>query len=849
MIFTLFFSSIFNVNAQKDSEKEMVEAYEGEVRELVSFLEFSLNVIGNPAYSVKDKDEIINKSYLKVFRDDKVQIEDDLDEHRDVVTNKDVQAYLKDVDFFFKKVSFKFNIIDIANNVNQDGKMFFTIKLMRNLKGITIEDDSVDSDQERYIEVNVDEEDKDLKIASIYTTKLSRDEELAYWWNELNTAWKVQLGAGIEVKDGLLLYEIDEFSDSTYVMGGVQVKDTIRIIDFVKQAANKEEINLSGSTIIKDLKPLDQFKKLRKLNISSSVINDLFPIRNLTTIEVLDCSNTKVEDLNPLKYSKSLQELYIDNTPVSSIEVIESFNQLKILHLKQTVIDTIPSLDNLTHLQELDCSNTNLTTLDSIGQLKSLINLNFSNTSISDIDPLSNLKNLKKLTFDNTQVVDLEPLQHLGNLDTIICENTKVADLSALRGLEDLKIIYADNSDLDMDDYRVISAAIPNVEVIFITDELRTFWDNLDMDWKDLIEAKLGLSNLESKEQLHRILKIKALKIHENAKGLSPLKYTPLLEVLDFSDTQVSDIAHLVNTQNLSVIKGQNSMAIDLSPIKGLGKLKELNFDHTKISDISALAGMQHLDSLFFNNTDIKDISVLNSVSGFQAAYFEQTQVEDEDFLDLNFDEDSSVVVYKTERLRAWWGNMDDDWQSIFRKSNNLDTRPTPEHLHQLASKTELEIKSFSLTNLDPLPEFVRLKSLKFTDSQITSLYPLIKLTKLEKLECPRNPISDIEALSALENLQVLDLESTQISDLKPIRSLKVLRELKFSGSYVKDLSPVSGLKQLEVLEFSKTKVRNINALSGLENLKVLKCYNNRLSDKKVEEFKANNPDCDVVFY
>jgi hypothetical protein len=35
---------------------------------------------------------------------------------RDVVTNKDVQAYFKDVDFFFKQVTFEFNIIDIDHS-------------------------------------------------------------------------------------------------------------------------------------------------------------------------------------------------------------------------------------------------------------------------------------------------------------------------------------------------------------------------------------------------------------------------------------------------------------------------------------------------------------------------------------------------------------------------------------------------------------------------------------------------------------------------------------------------------------------------------------------------------------
>ena len=851
LIFLLIISGPTLSYGQEDTEKEKLNEYNAEVRQLVSFLQFSMNVLGDPTVSAKDKDVIINESYLKIFKDEKVQIEDDLDENRDVVTNKDVQAYLKDVDFFFKQVKFEFNIIDIANDVNQEGQLFFTIKMMRNLKGITIEDDSIDSDQERYIEVNVDEEKKDIKIASIYTTKLSRNEELTYWWAGLDDEWKTFLGVDIEVKAGLRLNEIKEFSDSTYVVDDQQIVDSIKIIDFVKKAAGKNEINLSGSKVITDLKPLDQLKDLRILNISSSDIIDLFPIRNLTTIEILDCSNTMINDLNPLKYSKSLRELYINNTPVTSITVIENFENLELLQLEQTVIDSLPSIDRLIHLKELNCSSTNLVSLDSIKYLKSLINLNFSNTSVDDLEPISQLKNLKKITFNKTNVEILAPLQGMENLEKIIFENTEVDNLMALKDLENLKIIYADETKIDLNDFVEFNKARPEVDIVFMTEDLFAFWEGLDEPWEDIINQKLNLSDSISKEQIHQILKINEIEISGNKDitHIEPVEFMPNLQVLNFTATQVSDLSPIKNLQNLHILNGANSMVKDLSPLKNLTALKAINFDNTEVADISVISELSQIDSLFFNNTKVKDISALNDLSRFNAAYFEQTQVTDEDFNRLNFNEDSSVVIYKTDKLRAWWGNLGDEWQNIFKESNNLTGRPSTEELHQLTSKKDLAVKSIKLNNLDPVPEFTRLKSLSFTDSQITSLYPLVSLKKLEELTCPRNPISDIEALSTHTQLRILNLDNTQISDLKPIRSLKELRELKISGTNVKDLSAVSGFEKLEVLDFSKTKIKKIKPLSGLYNLKVLKCYNNKISPKKVEEFKAKNPNCDVVFY
>ena len=72
---------------------------------------------------------LITESYTKIFRDAKVQVEDDLVEKRNVITNKDVQAYLKDVDFFFDDVKFEFTIKDIQGKVNANDKLFYKVSL------------------------------------------------------------------------------------------------------------------------------------------------------------------------------------------------------------------------------------------------------------------------------------------------------------------------------------------------------------------------------------------------------------------------------------------------------------------------------------------------------------------------------------------------------------------------------------------------------------------------------------------------------------------------------------------------------------------------------------------------
>ena len=94
--------------AKQTRPQQQIENYREQIRRLMGFLEFSLNTLGSSETSTREKEIIINESYLKAFLNDKVQIEDDLDENREILTYKDVQAYLKDVDFFFKEATFQF---------------------------------------------------------------------------------------------------------------------------------------------------------------------------------------------------------------------------------------------------------------------------------------------------------------------------------------------------------------------------------------------------------------------------------------------------------------------------------------------------------------------------------------------------------------------------------------------------------------------------------------------------------------------------------------------------------------------------------------------------------------------
>ncbi len=852
LVFSGVLLNPFRGKSQEKAEAQgEMENYKNEVKQLISFLEYTLNTLGSAEVSAREKDVIINESYLKIFRDPEVQIEDDLDPSREVVTNKDVQAYLKDVDFFFEDVKFKFIIDNIQDGINQEGQLFFIVKMNRTMDGIDIEGDTIHSVLPRFVEINVDQEKQEIKIASIYTTKLSRDEELKAWWTALPAPWKLLFGADVPISNDYYLYDVWEIGDSTLLLRGHEVKDTFNIMSYIKKVVDKKEMNLSGTRRLYDLSPLNELTHLKKLDLSYTDISDLFPIRSLTTIEELNCSGTKVEDLSPLKYTSSLRKLYIDNTPVSNIAVLENFTNLQVLHLQHTVIDTLPAVSDLRNLRELDCSYTNLASLDSIRKLTRLEYLDFSGTMVDDLTPLADLTLLKHLEFNKTRVNDLSPLSGLMQLETLSFYSTPVASLMPLVPLANLKRVYCDDTKVDMQAFSEFYKARPDCKVIFSTVQLEDYWDALDPSWRKVIMKSAQMGEEPDKEALHRILTIREIDLSSDSsiRSLQPLHMMIQLHKLNCSHTSVEDLAPLSKQRNLSWLDASYTGVRDIGALAGLGKLQVIRMNHTAVAEISPLAECPDLDSLFFEYTSVSDISVLNRLPHFRAAYFDGSAVTDRSYAVLTYNEDSAVVVYRSRFLADWWGNMADAWQNMFRNRYGLESRPSTVALHRLAGRETLVANSTKLTNLDPVPAFVRLKKLEFSDTKIHDLGPLAALTLLKELICPRNPVSDLSPLAGLKSLVTINVENTQVTSLEPLSGLDSLEVLNCSGTNVKDLEPLAGLSKLRVLEFSKTKIKNIKTLNELPGLKVVKCYNNKISPKKIQSFRDDHPDVEVIFY
>ncbi|UII29153.1 leucine-rich repeat domain-containing protein [Fulvivirga maritima] len=805
LILILFLSGLSHVSfSQQQIEDEQMDQYEEKVKEIVNFLEYVLNTLGDKSTSARDKDVIINQSYTKIFRDAEVQVEDDLDEARDVITNKDVQAYLKDIDFFFKEVKFDFNIEDISHYVNDNGELFFKVSMTRNLSGVSLEGDSVNNTKKRFIEVNLDQEAQDLKIVSLYTNPLNQKEALAKWWNALSYEWK----AIFKRKAGVTQTATD--SD-------------------IKHITELDELDISGNNYITNIEPLSVLSNLKILDISNSNIEDLKPIRNLTNLEELNVSHTKITSLEALKYASSLKYLQAQHTPLNDISVLSRLSKLQTVNLTDTQVQDFTALSGAKQLNTLNLSKTNLYSLIPIGNITALKELNITGTQIDNLGPLSSLSQLEILKADSTPIYSLAPLKSMAQLKILSINYTTIDDLSPLSSISTLEKVYCDSTNISKDDANEFMTSNTGMLVIFESDDLKNWWSQLSIAWQDIIKKFVPIAGkTPSKEELAKITALDSINFDNNLyiENLEPLSKLRKLKKLIASNTAIAD----------------------LSPISGFRNLNYLDISDTKVEDFGTLAQFQQLEVLKANRTGLASLDTLMQLNRLRLIEADFTMIKEQHVDTFLKQHPDALIIFKSEYLTAWWGDLSSDWRNIFSIQTSLSSEPTKYQLHKLIELTSIVFSEANVMSLQPLENFVRLKEVKFSGTGISDLSTLTKFKGLEKLQASKSPVSDLKPLSELSNLKYLDISNTPVDDLKPLSDLYSLEEINCAGTQIKRLRELDNLANLKVLDCSNTNIKKLDEVAHL-NLKVLKCYNTRTSDGRVEDFKESNPECNVIYY
>lgn len=834
LLFLIIMVFCQNLSAQeKTLSKEELEEYQGRVESLVSFFQYMLNNVGAAETPQGEKDIIINETYLKAFRDEKVQIEDDLVTDRINPVNKDIQAYMKDVDFFFNSVQFRFEVEQIESLLNEEGKTFFRVTMKRQLEAVTYEGDSIDHVMTRFMEINLDVVRKDLKIASVYTTRLSEREDLTNWWNAMNPEWKKILAGEILLRDSLPLAEVHYINDTTLVFDSTEVAlETAEIFNALKRISSTELVDLTGNTSIENLEPLEQLENLRVLRLSGTQVTELKPIRNLTNLEILDASNTLLSDLSSLQYARALKELNLSSSLVSDLSPVTGLESLERINMSQTPFTAFNQLTSFPNLVELR-----------------LISL-----QIPDLSFIREIPKLHTLLISSTNVTDLGALSGHPALSQVFCDNTMISSLSGLENLPQLKRLYMDNTPLSVAETNAFRKRNPRVLIIFQSSNMLLWWEALPDFWKEILSGYVNFEDVlqPKKEELAELGYIDALDLSNRSEvvSLEPLRPLIFLQRLNLSGTGANSLNSIADLRDLRVLNIAHTSINDLRPLAKMENLTQLDINNTPLERLDGAENLKNLRSINIDSTLVADLSPLFALSNLELLRAAYSRVTAEDAIAL-WDSNGKVkIIFDTPGIQAWYRELPDYWKSIFQTNSPLNPEPSPEQLHDLYAKTQIEITAGTMVqDLTPLTFLPRLKSLSAIDCRINSLQPLVNMSKLEVLRLSRNPIQDISPLQQLGSLRILELDNTAIENLEAVQGLAVLEELRVAGTNVKRVNELSQLYNLRFLDISNTQVRTLKPIFGLNKLESLRCFNTRLNANRVSDFSIAVPSCDVLFY
>ena len=841
----LLFTFAFGGHAQKLSKDEIAK-YENEIKTMIAYLEETMNFIGDSTSSAMEKEIVFTESWSKVFVDDKVQVEDDLDVNRNTPINKDVQAYLKDIDFFFKWANFKFDLQSIANSTRDDGSIFFKATLTRHLTGKTVTDEAIDNVKNRFVEINLDRQANSLKIASIYTTKINEREALRNWWNSLSMNWKRRLGSDIKLYDSIPIESVGMITSADFMAsypavdpatGETVLRDKIFKNDMaeldakLKLVSQKQRLDLSGIREIISLDPLIELSDLTYLDLSETSVEDLSPVRNLNKLKVLKANSTLVEDISTLKYNITLEELEVANTTIDDLSVLSSLRNLVKLNLNQTLVNRINQLKNCPDLVSLNLGGTRIANIGVLQELTKLKMLDISNTAVRDLGPVTALKDLQSLNIAGSTVANLQALNELENLREFNCSNTAVHDLTPLKSNRRLSKIYCDQSNIGDAEASAFVKDNPFTLVIYDTDALRNWWDSLPIYWKAVFSKQIQLDSQPTTEQLHAILNLQELDLSGNTymQSLMPA-------------------SRLINLRSLNIA---NTEITFLQPIAGLANLETLNIEHTFITDLQPLQDMESLRFLNIMNTPVTDLMPLINDNHLELVEADSTAITSPTVRKLKEAQRQVTVVYQTETLQNWWNGIDETWKVILRNHVGCQNEmPNSVELQKIMDLREIVVTPETpIVSLQPLASFIWLERLTINNQGVHDLDPLKNKEFLVELNVQNNPISSLKPIETSTMLQLLNMENTQVNDFGPLSKMNELLTINASGTPVKSLKPLSNLQKLENLFVNNTNVRSLSPVENIPSLKQLKVYNTKVRSRDVEKLQQKRLDLNIIYY
>ncbi len=804
----LFFLGLLQPGlAQNDNDR-----WTNDIQRMIDWYSYSLNILGSDSAYTSDKETIARESYLRVFRDAKVLIEDDLIENRREVTNKEVQAYLRDVDFFFKRVKFQHVLVRSERKINQLGRPYFLVETQRTLTAIDLDGRPIENRQTRFFEIELDEQRQVLYIVSIYTSRKGLEEDLLQWWTTLSFPWKRFVSASISLPNNtgflsdILAFDSLAAVGNRYTVSGESIAIEPKwLAEQLLQVLATDSLDLSYAPWLNDLGPLAQFGQLKWLALRGTKVDDLTALRNLNQLLYLDVSHTPVLDLSPLRFLDGLQSIQLRRTLISDANEINRLVGLKFA--------------DLTGCPIVDIANIQLS-----GNLQHLI---LDSTQVADVQPLAGFPNLSVLSLNNCPISDVRPLASLPALSRIYLETTPVGSIMPLAPSKNLVYVFCDGSALTQKEAQAFRQAAPHITLVFGTADIKRWWKGLPSKLKLILDEGAKGWTPGSKEFFQALIRLDSLSYsHTDTLDLALLKPVSELRYLILSGTPLKNVEVISGFKKLEYLEVNSTGMDNLNWISGLARLRVLRAENNSIADASPMLGLNNLGKVYLDGNPL--------------AYSKT--------LDLAFAHPEWNFIWHSDWLQQQWDALDSNWKSVMLAGN--PELPGKLALHQLEQATRLQKPVQSgLKGPGPAVFMPFLEELILPESGLNDLAFVASLRRLKRLDVSGNPLVSLLDLQGLVELEAVNASATLIAKLQVLPSLERLRRLELASCPLENLEGIERYTDLRHLDVSGTRVKRLKPAEKLMELRTLKIFNTRISAKEAAGFKRLHPECEVIHY
>lgn len=327
-------------------------------------------------------------------------------------------------------------------------------------------------------------------------------------------------------------------------------------------------------------------------------------------------------------------------------------------------------------------------------------------------------------------------------------------------------------------------------------------------------------------------------------KSLFPLKKLTFLSV---PGTKLSNLEGFGEMENLQYLDVSYTNVNDLSPLERVLQLTYIDISNNNIIDLTPLSRCRKLENLWAFEVKTHSFQALSSLENLKC--LELSALPPDDFLVFkNLTSLRKLVLYLEGRPKDYRFNM-----LAIKSIYNEETLPeawNPDGFRFLSyckELEELELKWYTLNNIDFINPLHNLKSLNIGTNFIEDVTPVGSLSNLEELTFNQgiSQVNGYSSFSDLKKLKKLSIESChyrggrhwggvkivlKLGDIFWIEGLKV-EHLNLSGLEVSNIKTIENIKSLRHLSLCGLKINDISFLRGLVNLQHLDLGGNQIND------------------